>query len=267
MVTFIQQWVWLLLFTIGMLLFLAVFAADLRERGISTRLAFQLLLLLTAAVLVGQRALWVGRFWSYYADRGLTEILSFWRGGMDSSGGIILAVVVIIMFCKYNAIPLVTICDAGATGAGWIIGISRIGCFIEGDDWGIPTNSFLGVEFAPHQVAFKEQVALGLIPPTAMHSLAVHPTQLYLSALGFVIAFLFTFVLRNQSFTPGVRAGSFLLLYGVGRFLLEFLRGDDVSRGIIYGLGIAQWTMLGLCLAGFGFLLTRVKLPDSRVHA
>ena len=260
MTWFIQQWAFWLLFSFGMLAFLGLFAADLRRVGISNGLIAQLLVMLTLAILIGERASWVGRFRSDYAERGLSEILSFWRGGMDSSGGILAALLTVVVFCSYHGIRLATLCDAGTAGAGWVIGISRMGCFIEGDDWGIPTDSFLGVQFARHQVAFKEQVALGLIPPDAAHSLRVHPTQLYLSVLGFLLAFVFTFVLRDRPFRQGIRTGIFLLAYGLGRFLLEFLRGD-VSRGMLYMLSIPQWTMLGLCVLGIGFLVRALNYP------
>jgi phosphatidylglycerol:prolipoprotein diacylglycerol transferase len=92
----------------------------------------------------------------------------------------------------------------------------RLGCFMAGCCHGAPTDSFLGVQFPADS------------PACLLHGMQpMHPTQLYemvlLIALGLATQF---------KIPPSYRIAVYLLAYGTGRFLIEFLRGDN--RGIIH---------------------------------
>jgi phosphatidylglycerol:prolipoprotein diacylglycerol transferase len=91
----------------------------------------------------------------------------------------------------------------------------RLGCFMAGCCHGLPTESFLGVQFPADSLACQLH---GLQP--------VHPTQLYEMAL------LIALGLATQLRVPlQHRIMVYLIAYGTGRFLIEFLRGDN--RGVI----------------------------------
>ncbi|MCQ2385331.1 MAG: prolipoprotein diacylglyceryl transferase [Clostridia bacterium] len=92
-------------------------------------------------------------------------------------------------------------------------GFGRIGCFFAGCCYGKPTDSFLGVQFPNHAVK-------------------VHPTQLYEAAFLFLLFALFSFLVLKKGFRQNLSL--YLVLYGVFRFLIEYVRGDD--RGQFIGI-------------------------------
>ena len=101
----------------------------------------------------------------------------------------------------------------------------RMGCFLGGCCHGKPTDSFLAVQFPANSLACQ---AHGTVP--------VHPTQLY------ELAFLVGLGLALHFIIPAAhRIYSYLILYGLGRFGIEFLRGDDRGTlGLIPGLSPSQ---------------------------
>lgn len=115
--------------------------------------------------------------------------------------------------------------DAAAPAGALAYVIARLDCFTHGHCSGIPSDLPWAVTFVPHTQAFVTQVAEGLIAPDATHTLPVHPTQLYHALLGVTA---FWFLLRMKTDVPGKRFAAALMLYGVGRFVIEFLRGDAV---------------------------------------
>ncbi len=113
----------------------------------------------------------------------------------------------------------------------------RIGCFFSGCCYGVPTDSFLGVQF-PH------------LPDP------VHPTMLYEAAFLFIMFGVCSFLLLKFKFRHNMTV--YLISYGVFRFLLEYIRGDD--RGaLILGLQPSQFWSIPMVILGIAvyFLFTR----------
>ena len=100
----------------------------------------------------------------------------------------------------------------------------RIGCFFNDCCYGTPSN----VAWAVHQ-----------------HGAWRHPTQLYSSAVA-VVLFAALFALRDKMPREGDLFRLYLVLFGVSRFALEFLRERNVSFG---GLSLAQWVCLEIVVA------------------
>jgi len=115
--------------------------------------------------------------------------------------------------------------DAAAPASALAYVIARLDCFTHGHCSGIPSDLPWAVTFVPHTQAFVTQAAEGLIAPDALHTLPVHPTQLYHALLG-VAAFLV--LLHMKTDVPGKRFAAAFIFYGVGRFVIEFFRGDAV---------------------------------------
>jgi phosphatidylglycerol:prolipoprotein diacylglycerol transferase len=156
-----------------------------------------------------------------------TQLL-FAREGITFYGGLIGAIALVIIGPKIHKIPTGAffncVCLAGAIGQA----LGRVGCFLVGDDYGRPTDG-------PFGIAFPEGA-----PPTLD---TVHPTQLYESAWLFgVTAFLWA--RRNHS--PRLWA-EYLMLAGVGRFAVEFLR---VNPRVVLGMSEAQLIAISLFTVG-----------------
>jgi phosphatidylglycerol:prolipoprotein diacylglycerol transferase len=118
------------------------------------------------------------------------------------------------------------------------LGLTRIGCLLYGCDYGQPTQVPWAITFPPGSPCYNFQRVQGLLPEHAASSLPVHPTQLYESAVGFVLfAFLMWVWSRRQR--RGEVFLAFWVGYAIARFPLELIRGDD-QRGAAFGLSTSQ---------------------------
>jgi phosphatidylglycerol:prolipoprotein diacylglycerol transferase len=121
--------------------------------------------------------------------------------------------------------------------------IGRIGCFLSGCCYGIPTNSWMGITFPD------------LTCP-------VHPTQLYESiplAIGFVLFWIF----RKRFVIPGTVYAAYLIFYNVLRFIIEFYRNDAYQFGIFH-FSPSQYIALFLFLIGI-LLMAYLVLQEKRI--
>lgn len=142
-------------------------------------------------------------------------------------GGIIAGVLAAVLYCKKKNLVFAEYFDLAAPSISLAQGFGRIGCFLAGCRYGRETDSFLGVVFP----------AGGLAPS----GVKLLPTQLISSAGDFLImAVLLWYHKRNKC--AGNVSALYMVLYGVGRFLIEFLRSDD--RGGIGMLSTSQWISL-----------------------
>lgn len=123
-------------------------------------------------------------------------------------------------------------------------GIGRIGCFLVGDDYGIPTN-------LPWAIAFPNG-----LPPT---NIAVHPTQLYEMSAYFIIFFYLRYRKRNQTFS-GEIIFEYLFLGGISRFMVEFIR---TNTKYIFGLSGAQYLSILMMAIGAYQLWKMRRLNNS----
>lgn len=154
-------------------------------------------------------------------------------------GGVITFLVLYFIFKKNYKTRLSDVISA--LPCSIIIGhaFGRIGCFFAGCCYGKPTDSFLGVQF-PH-----------LSEP-------VHATMLYESAFLFVLFGITFYLVMKKDFKHNLSV--YLIAYGIFRFLIEYLRGDD--RGsFILGLSPSQFWSIVMVIAGVGvyFLLEYIR--------
>ncbi|HEY0701671.1 MAG TPA: prolipoprotein diacylglyceryl transferase [Candidatus Acidoferrales bacterium] len=165
-------------------------------------------------------------------------------------------------------ISFLTILDAGSPAAALGYGLGRIGCFLSGDgDYGIPTS-------LPWGMAFPN----GLVPTTTR----VHPTPIYELLAAIVITWILWRMgtreakpesggnekrkIESQAgFAPGQVFSMYLILTGVARFLVEFIRINPRS---FFGLSNAQAAGGFSALAGIAlyFVLRKKAAPVAPTH-
>src|SRR3954465_897511 len=121
--------------------------------------------------------------------------------------------------------------DAAAPALAIGYALGRIGCFLVGDDYGAPTDSWVGIAFPkgspPTTAQSLREFGVHVdpsIPPDQV--LRVHPTQLYESAAAFVMFAILMWMNRRQH-PRGRTFGAFLVLWGIERFLVEIVRAKD----------------------------------------
>ena len=167
--------------------------------------------------------------------------LLFSRGGLSWFGGFTFGLAAALLVIRLKRLPLIAVLSAAAPALAIGHGIGRIGCFLVGDDYG-------KVSDLPWAVAFPEG-----LPPTLDR---VHPTQLYEAIPLFAIGALLLTLRRKQAPDRGV-FGTYLLLAGGTRFLVEFLR---VNARVAGPLTVAQVASLAALAAGLwlaGYSLTK----------
>jgi phosphatidylglycerol:prolipoprotein diacylglycerol transferase len=211
-----------------------------KRRGLSSEAIISICFGILVAALVGSRAYYV----LTHLDRQdpWYQIFFFWDGGLTFYGGILLAIATSWYMARRRGIPFLQLADVMAPAIALGLGIARIGCFLSGCCFGLPTGAPWGVCFPAGSPA---ALHLGGVP--------IHPTQLYSSAAGFAIFGSLLLLERFRSGPRGVTFARFLVLYGAARFVIEIWRYKDPELASPLGLGNNQWVALFLCL--FGLLL------------
>src|SRR6476646_552778 len=150
------------------------------------------------------------------------ELLTLLRSGGVFYGGLIAAVVVALWYLRRHRMPMWTVTDVFAPGIALGHVIGRMGCFFAGCCFGTPTDVPWAITF--HNTYAAENVGTPLNVP-------LHPTQLY-EAGADLFFFSDTATTENKGRPfPGRTFWSYMFLYGVSRFIIEFYRGD--TRGTI----------------------------------
>jgi phosphatidylglycerol---prolipoprotein diacylglyceryl transferase len=165
----------------------------------------------------------------------------FSRYGLAWFGGLLAGFAAFVWLARRHKLPLLAVFDAGSAAAALGYGIGRIGCLLSGDgDYGIPTSLPWGMSF-PN----------GLVPTMER----VHPTPIYeliaACAIAWILWRLGTDQLKARRATDSLRAGSvfavYLILTGVARFLVEFIRINPRS---FFGMTNAQAASVVSVIAG-----------------
>jgi phosphatidylglycerol:prolipoprotein diacylglycerol transferase len=164
--------------------------------------------------------------------------------GFTFYGAVMGGLVAAAFLARYYEISFLTFLDAVAPGAALGYGIGRLGCFLAGDgDYGVPTSLPWGMSF-PH----------GLVPTYV----PVHPTPIY-EFLGAALISVYLWNLGRASVHRKIPAGGvfaeYLLLTGLARFLVEFIRRNP--RGWL-GLTNAQQVAVISMTAGFLMLVVGI---------
>jgi phosphatidylglycerol:prolipoprotein diacylglycerol transferase len=189
------------------------------------------------------------------------DLRTLWsRSGFVFWGGFIGAVVACWIVIHRKKLSFARIADVAAIGiaAGYAVG--RTGCWAVGDDYGKPWTGPLAVTFphgAPPSTAenlvhqFGAQLPAGT-PPWQV--VAVHPTQLYETALGAVM-FAVLWRLRKHAHAEGWLFGVYCVLAGIERFVVEFFRAKDDR--FVGPLSTAQAVAIAIALVGVAIMWLR----------
>lgn len=155
-----------------------------------------------------------------------------------------------------------------------VMAIQRMGCLVAGCCFGKPTTLPWGITYGKFHLPYQVHLHQGLIDPGDPASLMIHPNQLYHILFCFAIAF-FVWMTRKK-WKAGFSQFLFsILLYGVFRFFMEFLRdpaANFIAHEVVWGLAKVQWLILLFNLVILMVIIgcekysshTRKGLPKSR---
>lgn len=198
------------------------------RQGIPAEKVVDLVFVILASSLAGARLLFVGLNWEYYRGR-LWDILKLWEGGLVFYGGLVAAAAGAYWYLRKNRLPVWTFADIIAPSTALGIALGRLGCFLNGCCYGRVSERF-GVCFPyrDNPPAFADQLSAGLLPPGAVCSLPVIPTQLYDALAGLVIMFILLGVERYKKF-EGALFWFLIFFYSVSRFVTEIFRSYEAN--------------------------------------
>jgi phosphatidylglycerol:prolipoprotein diacylglycerol transferase len=215
-----------------------------KKAGLDSQKMLDLGVALVIAALVGAKLLLLLVNFNYFRSNP-EEILVLARSGGVFYGGLIGATLVAFWYIKRHRLPLWTTCDMFAPGIALGHVIGRLGCLMAGCCYGLPTNVAWAVTFTDPFAA--ANVGTPLNQP-------LHPTQLYeAGAELLILVFLLTTERKGRTF-PGRTFWSYMFLYAVSRFIIEFYRGDE--RGLVMGLSTSQF--ISLILAPLSLIMLAV---------
>jgi len=252
----------LAIYSFGLMLVVAFYScyfflnAELKTIGYDEKLASDIIFWSAFGGILGAKI--------YYLIENIDRVLNsydpmdmiFSGAGLVFLGGLMGSIISVSFVLKKNALPWLTF--ANIIGPLIFLGyaIGRIGCFLVGDDYGIPSK-------VPWAMSFPNG-----IPPTTTYIfsdiypwidlsgyepglITVHPTQLYEA----IVCILLFFLLWHYRKNPSVKDNLFFIyifLAGVERFLIEFLRTNQ--KYVLETFSGAQIISFGMILVGFYFL-------------
>jgi phosphatidylglycerol:prolipoprotein diacylglycerol transferase len=226
-----------------------------------------LALLLALAVVIGGRTFYVLQHPAEFAGRA-AELPDLSKGGQVFYGGLLLALPVLITYCKLARLPVAQTLDLVVVGAPLGLTLGRWGCFCRGCYFGRPAGLPWAVAFPKHidiegQVvgspAYVTHLNEGLVSVMSDRSLPVHPAQIYASFVSFAVFLLMLWLWRRRR-AQGRLLPMYLGVYASTRFLLEFTRQNEMA---FWGLTIPQVVSLVVlaALAPILFMLRRFRSP------
>ncbi|MBD5455514.1 MAG: prolipoprotein diacylglyceryl transferase [Lachnospiraceae bacterium] len=215
-----------------------------KKYGLSDDAVIDIAILGLIAGFLGAKLLFVIVEWKSFIADPLSLLGS---QGFVVYGGITAGVLAAIIYCKRKKLIFLEYFDLCAASIALAQAFGRIGCFMAGCCYGKETDLPIGVIFPESSLA-----------PTGVKVL---PTQLFSSAGNFCIMFLLLWHYKHRK-KVGDSGFFYMLLYGVGRFFMEFLRNDD--RGKVGVLSTSQFISLLIVAAAILLFCWKGRKPVEK---
>jgi phosphatidylglycerol:prolipoprotein diacylglycerol transferase len=230
-----------------------------RVLGLSEESLFNLSFYTLLGGIVGAKLTLVAVDWRLYlAHPG--DLLGTLRSAGVLMGGVIAGGLTFVLYARRRGMPLGPLADAAAAPLALAQGIGRLGCFCAGCCWGVPARGGPSVTFT--LPAAHEQTGVPLDVPLV-------PTQLFQAAHDLLLATFLAWLWRRRPEPVGTVGWTYVLLYAVGRSVIELWRGDR-ERGLYFGETISTSQLIGIAatlLAAAMLVRGRLRRPGPGLAA
>ena len=240
--------------------------------------------IVAVAGIVGSKLAYIVDHWEEFAQAPVQTLLS--GSGLAFYGGLILATVLGAWYAHRKGIVVPRLADAAAPGILVAYGIGRMGCYLAGDgDWGLCSSladkpawipGWLWSETFPRAFVYNAQIqdpvtfnaVVRDVPCTLPEGAVtgVYPTMLYETVIACALGGLL-WLARKHPYKAGWLFSVFLILQGLERFFIEFLR---TNREWLFGLSQSQWisiVLITLGVIGVARLTRRQPAPPAEPEA
>lgn len=242
-----------LMMGIGFLVANYVAVKEFERKGLGAHFANEVTLLAVVFGIAGSKILSLIEYWGDFLKEPIAMMFS--PGGLTWYGGFLLAAVAIYWATRRKHLKFSKVADALAPALILGYGVARLGCHFSGDgDYGLPTRLPWGVDYShgivPPSIAFREFPHIeqsfpgGIVPDNTL----LHPTPIYEFIAGLLI-FYFLWKMRKKFRPDGMLFMVYLVLAGMERFLIEFIR---LNPRLLFGLSEAQLISIPLMAIGIG---------------
>ncbi len=242
-----------LLFLLGFVFAYLVLHHVFKKEGIKTRLLDVLTVYIFFATVIGARLGHVFFYeWAYYKNN-IGEIFMPWKGGLASHGaGFAIIIALIIYIVRFKVKPL-WLFDRVSIVIPIVAAFVRFGNLMNSEIYGIQTT-------LPWGFIFKLDPTSGGVPR--------HPTQLYEGFLYLFISLLLFLIWRKQgrNSRPGLLVGLFLVIMFTGRFLIEFVKTEQMPFEKGMALDMGQWLSIPFVLLGIAFIIIAFIKKNSAIE-
>ncbi len=256
----------LTVYSYGLMMALGFLAADwvvtleCRRRSLPADYASSMIVWAAIAGIAASRLLDIfNNFSSYMAD---PKSMIFSGSGFVWYGGMIGGIAAVYVVSRRYKIPFLQTADMAAPALAIGQAIGRLGCLTSGDgDWGLPSTLPWAMSFPKAIVGWNSDTVLKLGPGGTLVSgyfpgVRVHPTPIY-EAILYAGVFLLLWSLRKKGLADGRLLYLYLMLAGLARFMVEFLR---INPRVFAELSEAQVIAIGMMIVGgIGWLLSGEK--------
>ena len=232
-----------LVIALGLVLAVIYASRRSKEFGVKEDDLLDGVLWVTPFAILCARAYYCVFSWEQYVDDPIS-VLYIWNGGLAIYGGVIGAVLGVIVFCKIKKLKISTILDMVLIG--FLIGqsIGRWGNFFNREAFGAETDSFF---------------RMGLLNEKTGITTYYHPTFLYESLWNAVGFLLLHFISKKRKY-DGQVALCYAAWYGLGRCIIEGLRVDSLWWG---PFRVSQLLAGVSCVAAVAILLWQSFKPHD----
>lgn len=191
--------------------------------------------------------------------RMLFAAVNLSEGGLVLIGAMVGGAIGFFAFCHRRRVSPLALADVIVPSIFIGIGFGRIGCLLNGCCFGDACSLPWGIAFPHGSVPFEALAQRGFLDPAAAATMPLHPTQVYMSIDGFLLAIVTAlyFLVRTR---PGDVLALGCILCAITRILIEFLRNDEMGQ-LGTRFTISQYYSLGILAAGIGIA---VYLRTSR---
>jgi phosphatidylglycerol:prolipoprotein diacylglycerol transferase len=228
---------------VGLIVGLLVLSRFAKKNGVDPDDAWNLGIIVILSGILGAKILLLIVDWQHYRS----DQFSTMQAGGVFSGGVVAAFLCGTWYARRRKMPWLKTADVFAPAVALAHAFGRLGCFAAGCCYGKGTILPWGVKFTDEWAHKLSDTPLGV---------HLHPTQIYEFLVELANFFVLTWLFRHKKF-DGQIIGTYLFIYGVARFFLEFLRGDQ-GRGEFFNtwMTATQFIALVMVVAG-GFLWMR----------
>jgi phosphatidylglycerol:prolipoprotein diacylglycerol transferase len=235
-----------------------LFSKELRRNKFDENIGIVITFLALIGGIVGAKVFYVIEEWNFGNGLPISSFLNFESlisaAGLTFYGGLIFAIIFIVVYCKIKKLSVLRIFDFLSPGAAIGYGIARIGCHLSGDgDYGTSVNGtfweFIGYSYSN-----------GTVPTLA--GVLVHPTPIY-EFVAAILIFLFLWNQRKKIKYVGETFYYYLLLTGISRLLIEFMR---LNPKVILNLTQAQIVSIIMILCAFVMIFYKTRRTSDRIN-